>query len=67
MITAPAKVKSFPEELFGNAIQILMPAQEQLIAGNGRGSVDAVVEDVGRQDFELIRVLDHDAGAIAAN
>src|SRR4051812_42649561 len=53
--------------LFRNAVQVFSAAEEELVVDDGGGGVDGVVQLVGRDDFQLVGVLDHDGVAAAAD
>src|SRR5438874_1215525 len=52
---------------FRYAVQVFATAEKELIADDGRGSIDWVVEDIRRNEFQLIGVIDHDGGPVAAD
>ena len=49
-----------------DAIQILVPAHEELLADQGWRRVDPLVELVGREHVEFTAVLEHERHAVAA-
>ena len=45
--------------VFGNAVKVLVAADEEIVADDYRRGVDGLVEFVGRDDFEGLRVFEH--------
>ena len=43
-----------------------VPAEEKLLAGDGGRSVEAIIQLVARDHFQLIGIFDHDCSAVAA-
>lgn len=46
-----------------DAVQVLLALEEDLVACDGGGGVDFVVQDIGGEDLELLGVGDHLGGA----
>src|SRR5262245_48507690 len=58
--------RSLAMSLLFDAIQMLRPAQKQLLADHGRRCIDGLAEAVGGQDLELVGPLEDQRGAVLA-
>ena len=53
--------------LLREAVEVLVSAQEQVLADGSGGGVELLVEPIRGEDFEFVRLLEHNGDAIPAN
>ncbi len=51
---------------FTDTVEKLAAAQEELVAGQGRGCVQSVIEFIGGQRFQFLAVLENQRGTVAS-